>query len=464
MKTTMDYRKAILVSLPFFAITIFWQAYDTIMPQILVYHFGMNSTTLGMVMGIDNLVALIFLPLFGALSDRINSKMGRRTPLILWGTIGGAVSFVLMGLADNVQLARLAAAGIPAKFAAATTGAAKAALIGEVAAIQKGNMGTFALMMGALLLGVFLMSLFRSPAAALAADVFIRPQRSKGNAVLNILGGLAGVVFLVLNKKMASLFGGYMNLMAVSAIVMLIALAVYMLFVREPKLVKQVEEDNKRLGLTEEIDSRKGAKLAPEVMRSLIYILAVVIFVYMGYNAFSTHFAIYAIKQLGMTPSSISGPLLVRVFSVLIFAIPSAIISTKIGRKMTARIGLVILAVTVFMIYFLTPETARFLSPIFIVYGIGFAMVSVHLGPMVVELCSSADVGRYMGYYYLATTVAQIVTPALAGIFLDSFGQRTIALYSAVFMVIAFAGTFFIKHGDARPVAIKAADVLGAAD
>ncbi len=179
MSTRMDYRKAVLVSLPFFAITIFWQAYDTIMPQILVYHFGMSSMTLGLVMGIDNLVALVFLPLFGALSDRIDSRLGRRTPLILWGTIGGAVSFVLMGLADKAQLARLAAAGIPERFAAATTGAAKAALIEEVAAIQGGNAGTFALMMGALLLGVFLMSLFRSPAAALAADVFIRPQRSK---------------------------------------------------------------------------------------------------------------------------------------------------------------------------------------------------------------------------------------------------------------------------------------------
>lgn len=464
MKTTMDYKKAILVSLPFFAITIFWQAYDTIMPQILAYHFGMSSTNLGMIMGIDNLVALIFLPLFGAISDRINSKMGRRTPLILWGTIGGAVSFVLMGLADNRQLAKLIEAGIPQKLAAATTAAAKAGVIGEIRAIQAANMGIFAMMMAALLLGVFLMSLFRSPAAALAADVFIRPQRSKGNAVLNILGGLAGVAFLVLNKKLASLFGGYMKLMLLSAVVMLIALAIYMIFVRERKLVQQVEDDNKRLGLTEDIDAVKGGKLKPEVMRSMLYILAVVAVVYMGYNAFSTHFAIYAIKHLRMTPSSISGPLLVRVFSVLIFAIPSAILSTKIGRKMTIRIGLVILSATVFMIYFLTPETAKLLSPIFIVYGIGFAMVSVQLGPMVVELCSNADVGRYMGYYYLATTVAQIITPAFAGIFLDKFGQQTIALYTAVFMAIGFVVTFFIKHGDSKPINIKASEVLAGND
>ncbi len=465
MKRSMDYRKAILISLPFFAITIFWQAYDTIMPQILVYHFGMNSTTLGMIMGIDNLVALVFLPLFGALSDRVDSRLGRRTPFILWGTIGGAISFVLMGIADNHQLGRLIEAGIPQRYAAATTAAAKASLIGEIGAVRHENVGIFALMMGALLLGVFLMSLFRSPAAALAADVFIRPQRSKSNAVLNIMGGCAGVVFLVLNKRLASLFGGYMRLIALSSVIMLIGLAVYMLFVRERRLVRQVEEDNLRLGLTEDIDKKKdGGKLQPEVRRSLFYILAVVVFVYMGYNAFSTHFAVYAIKQLGMTPSSISGPLLVRVFSVLIFCIPSAIISTKIGRKKTARIGLAILSVTIVFVYFLTPETAKYLTPIFAVYGLGFALVSVHLGPMVVELCASSDVGKYMGYYYLATTIAQIVTPAFAGVFLDRLGQRTIALYTAVFMVFGFAATFFIKHGDAKPASVDAAAVLGAAD
>ncbi len=264
---------------------------------------------------------------------------------------------------------------------------------------------------------------------------------------------------------MASLFGGYSRLMAVSAAVMLVALAVYMLFVREPRLVRQVEEDSKRLGLADDPGERKpGGKLAPEVRRSLFYILATVVFVYMGYNAFSTHFAVYAIKQLGMTPSSISGPLLVRVFSVLAFCIPSAILSTRIGRKLTARIGLAILAVTIVLVYFLTPETAGLLAPIFAVYGLGFALVSVHLGPMVVELCADSDVGRYMGYYYLATTVAQIVTPAFAGVFMDGLGQRTLALYTAVFMALGFGATFFIRHGDAKPASVDAASVLGAAD
>ncbi|MBL8967562.1 MAG: MFS transporter [Spirochaetaceae bacterium] len=461
----MDYRKAILVSLPFFAITIFWQAYDTIMPQMLAYHFGLSSSVLGMIMGLDNLVALVFLPLFGVLSDRVHSRLGRRTPFILWGTIGGAVCFVLMAVADNRQLAGLVAAGIPGKYAAATDAAAKAAVLGEIGQIQRANPGNFVLMLVALLFGVFLMSLFRSPATALSADTFIRPLRSKSNAVLNIMGGIAGVVFLVLNKKMASLYGGFFTLILCSSLMMLVGLALYMLFVREPKLVKQVEEDNKRFGIeTGDDGKRVDGKLRPDVRKSLFYILAVVVFMYMGYNAFSTHFSVYAIKQLGMTPSGISGPLLIRVVSVLVFCIPSAMLSTRIGRKMTARIGLAIVCVTIASVYFLTPSTARLIGPIFAVFGFGFALVSVNMGPMVVELCSDADVGRYMGYYYLATTAAQIVTPAFAGVFIDKVGQRSLAVYSALFALLGFAATFFVKHGDSKPVGVNAADVLGGSD
>lgn len=306
------------------------------------------------------------------------------------------------------------------------------------------------------------MSLFRSPAASLSADVFIRPLRSKSNAVLNIMGGLAGIIFLVLNKKMASLYGGFFNLIAFSTLIMIIGLGFYMFFVREPRMVLEVEAENKRLGLApEEGGTQERTKLSSEARKSFVFILAVVVFMYMGYNAFSTHFAVFAIRHLGMTLSSISGPLLVRVISVLVFCIPSALIATKIGRRRTARIGLAIIAVTLFAIYFITPATIRYLTLIFVVFGFGLALVSVNMGPMVVELCSDGDVGRYMGYYYLATTVAQIVTPTFAGFFLDKVGQWTLSLYACIFMLLGFVATFFIKHGDSKPVNVDAAEVLG---
>lgn len=464
MKTSkMSYKRAILVALPFFAITIFWQAYDTLVPQMLAYHFGMNSTVRGLVMGIDNLVALIFLPLFGALSDKINSRLGRRTPLIIIGTIGGVLGFIGMTIADNIQLSKLDAAGIPEAYNSAADAGAKAAIINQAAEIMKGNIGTIVLFMIMLLIAVFLMSIFRSPATALVADLFVRPHRSKANAMLNIMGGMAGIVFLVMNAKMASVYGGFFKLIVICTVFMIIGVLVYTLTIREPKLARQVQEDNIRLGYVENTKSEKiNEKLSPEVFKSLCFILAVVAFMYMGYNATSTHFSVYAINNLGMTSAEISKPLLVRVVSVLIFCIPSAMLSSKIGRKKTTMAGLAIVAVTSIALFFVTPESNGLLTPIFLVYGMGFAFASVNVGPMVIELCSDKDTGRYMGYYYLASTIAQIITPSLGGFVMDNIAEAGLFIYTALFMMLGFITCFFIKHGDCKPVNVNAVDVLGA--
>ncbi len=466
MKTPkISYKRAVLVALPFFAITIFWQAYDTIVPQMLAYHFGMSSMMRGLIMGIDNLVALIFLPLFGALSDKSNSRLGRRTPFIIIGTIGGVLGFIGMTIADNIQLSKLDAAGIPEAYNAAADAAAKAAVINQATEIMKDNTGVIILFMITLLVAVFLMSMFRSPATALVADLFIRPHRSKANAILNIMGGLAGVVFLVLNAKLASVYGGFFKLILISTIFMIIGVLIYLLVIREPKIVKQVQEDNIRFGYVEKKETVKlNEKLSPEVFKSLCFILALVAFMYMGYNATTTHFSVYAINNLGMSSAEISKPLLVRVISVLIFCIPSAMISSKIGRRKTTMIGLAIIGITSIALYFITAETNGLLSPIFLIYGMGFAFASVNVGPMVIELCSDKDSGRYMGYYYLASTIAQIITPSLCGLVMDNIAEAGLFIYTALFMVLAFITCFFIKHGDCKPVNVKAADVLGADD
>lgn len=462
MNLKMNYKQAVLISLPFFAITMFWQAYDTIMPQILAYHYGISKTLLGALMGLDNLIALLFLPLFGALSDKINSKFGRRTPFVFWGTIGGAVSFVLLAVADNLQLAKLNAAQIPQKYAAAATGAEKEAVVQEISKLMSGNYSSLILLLAALLVGVFIMSVFRAPAVALTADTFVRPQRSTANAVLTILGGVAGVIFLVLNKSMASLFGGYGKLMILSAAAMIIAIFIYVIFVKENKLVEQMQKKSRELGLADENTAPSGAPLPKEKRISFIFIMAVVILMYMGYNGYSTHFSVYAIDYLKMTPSSLSGPLLVRVIAVLIFSIPAAILSTKIGRNLCARIGLAIAGCALFVTYFLNASTVQYLSLIFIFFAFGFTLVSVNVGPMMMELCSDGDVGKYAGYYYVGTAVAQIITPAFAGFFADTFSYQILPVYGMVFMFMGVIATYFIKHGDSEPVSTSVLEVLAA--
>lgn len=462
MKLNMNYKQAVLISLPFFAITMFWQAYDTIMPQILAYHYGISKTLLGVLMGVDNLIALLFLPLFGALSDKMNSRFGRRTPFVFLGTIGGAISFLMLAAADNMQLAKLNVAQIPQQYAAAATEIEKAAVLEKVSNLMSGDYSSLILLLAALLVGVFIMSVFRAPAVALTADTFVRPQRSAANAVLTILGGVAGVVFLVMNKGMASLFGGYGKLMILSAVTMVIAILVYVIFVKENKLVEQMQKKSRELGLADENNTPSGAPLPKEKRISFIFIMAVVILMYMGYNGYSTHFSVYAIDYLKLTPSSLSGPLLVRVIAVLVFSIPAAALSTKIGRNSCARIGLAIAGCALFVTYFLNETNVQYLSVIFIFFAFGFALVSVNVGPMMMELCSDGDVGKYAGYYYVGTAVAQIITPAFAGFFADTFTYQVLPIYGMAFMFLGVIATYFIKHGDSKVVDVSVLDALAA--
>ena len=88
----LNYQRTILVGLAFLTISAFWQMYDFYIPLILKYTFAMSDTVAGVIMSADNITALILLPLFGILSDRTKTRIGRRMPFILVGTILAALS------------------------------------------------------------------------------------------------------------------------------------------------------------------------------------------------------------------------------------------------------------------------------------------------------------------------------------------------------------------------------------
>ncbi|MBI9107798.1 MAG: MFS transporter [Spirochaetales bacterium] len=433
-KIKMNWGKAALISLPFFSITIFWQAYDYIVPLILSYHFHISTVGYSVIMSIDNIVALLFLPLFGVISDKINSKMGRRTPLILWGTIGGLFGLVAMNMADTMQLAY---------------------------SLETISVSAFVLFLIALLIAVFSMSIFRSPAAALSADCFIRPQRTKANAMLTLIGGLAGVIFAILGRALLS--RGFSITIAFVAIVMVIVTAVYMIFFRENKAIAHVQRQNAELGLTDEktqVGDNKVTKLSKPEFKSLFAILGVVALMYMGYNAFGTHYSNYLTKYL-LQDASWTTPYLLRVVLILIFAFPAAALSSKIGRRKSALIGMIIIAFSFLGLGSITSANVSFIYIWFVIYSIGFPMVSINAGPMVVELAKDRDTGRYMGYYYIAATVAQIITPTLASVFIETlgFGYGSITWYAFTFSTLGAVCCMFIKLGDAKPIMREALEL-----
>lgn len=426
-KIKMNWGRAVLISLPFFAVIIFWQAYDYIVPLILTRHFHISTMGYSFIMSIDNVVALIFLPLFGAMSDKMNGKMGRRTPLILWGTIGGIFGLVAMNFADGLQLAY---------------------------SVDVISIGSFIFFLIGLLIAVFSMSLFRAPATALTADCFIRPLRTKANAMLNLLGGLGGVTFALLGR--ALLTKGLTTTISFVIVAMIISTTIFLILFRENKTVADVQRQIRELGISDEktvVDDKALTKLTKPEFKSLLAILGVVVLMYMGYNGFSTHYSSYLTQYLE-ADASWTSPILVKIVLVLIFTFPAAALASKIGRKKTALIGLIIASISYFGLLTVTAANVSTIYIWFVIYSIGFPMVAVNMGPMVLELAKDRDSGRYMGYYYIAATLAQIVTPILASVFIDTlgFGYGSLPYYSGTFFVLAAVCCIIIKHGNVKPL------------
>ena len=99
----LNYKRTILVGFAFFLISAFWQAYDATIPVILTNKFGMSQTLSGVIMALDNILAVFMLPIFGAISDKCNSKHGKRTPFITIGTIIAAIALVSLSFVDNAS-------------------------------------------------------------------------------------------------------------------------------------------------------------------------------------------------------------------------------------------------------------------------------------------------------------------------------------------------------------------------
>ena len=458
----LNYKRTILVGFAFFLISAFWQAYDAIVPLILTNHFGLPQSASGAVMSIDNVLAVFLLPIFGALSDKVNTKIGKRTPFILGGTLVAVTAFVGLTFVDNYQLSRVVAAGIPAIEEGAAVSATEMAL-----KLTTENPLPLVGFIATLLVVLLAMATFRSPAVALMPDVTLKPLRSKGNAIINLMGTAGGILVLVLGMVFATSKNHYMQytpyVIAVVSI-MLTGLVIFLITVKEKKWAAEMEEDSIRLGLeetsTEENDDANRRKLSKSELSSLLLILASVALWYIGYNSITSKYSVYATNILGF---DFNFTLIIAQAAAIVSYIPVGMIASKIGRKKTILAGVVMLASAFFVGNFITSTTPEFIMyPVFILAGIGWATINVNSFPMVVELAKAGDVGKYTGYYYTASMSAQIVAPILSG-FLYKISMRAFFFsFGTVFVALSFITMLFVKHGDSKPEKQSALESLGA--
>ena len=454
----LNYKRVIFVGMAFFLISAFWQAYDAIIPLILTNHFGLPQTASGTVMSIDNVLAVFLLPLFGALSDKVNTRFGKRTPFIFIGSVVAMVSFVALTFIDNYQLAKVVAAGIPE---VAQAGADDELIRKLTVELTVANPAPFLGFIASLLVVLLAMSTFRSPAVALMPDVTVKPLRSKANAVINLTGTAGAMLVLALGIVFATSKNHYMQytgyVVAVVGI-MLIGLVVFLCTVKEKKWADEMAEKSVRLGLEENADEEAAntekRKLSRGEMTSLLLILASVALWYIGYNSITSKYSVYATNILGF---DFNLTLIIAQAAAIISYIPVGIIASKIGRKKTILAGIIILASAFFIGNFITPNTPELVMyPVFILAGIGWATINVNSFPMVVELAKGGDIGKYTGYYYTASMSAQIVAPILSGYLYDLIGMRRVFFaFGTIFVLFSFATMFFVKHGDSKEIVKK---------
>lgn len=420
----LNYRRTLLTGLAFMAIYSFWQTYDNIVPLILKNSFGMNEIITGAVMAADNVLALFLLPLFGTLSDKVNSKWGKRKPFIVVGSFLSVLAIIFMPIGDNTR-----------------------------------NLPLFLISTGLVLL---FMAFFRSPAVALMPDVTPRPLRSKGNAIINLTGTVGAIYALLMTGILVGdgKTPDYTALFWSVIIFMVVSILILMFTVNEKKWGEEAREAEKAhpelMEEEEEEQPQEGVKrkLSKPKKKSLIFLLLSVAFWYMAYNAVTSAFSRYATEVWQLENGGYADCLMVATVAAIISYIPLGFLASKIGRKKSILMGVVGLFIGFLYVGFFTQY--HFLINVgFVIVGISWGAINVNSFPMVVEIANDGDVGKYTGYYYVFSMAAQILTPVLSGALLQWVSYTTLFPYSCAFSIFAFLTMLMVKHGDTKPMAKK---------
>ena len=449
----LNLKRTFLIGFAFFGILLLWQVYDSWCPPLLTElfknSFGVTNERevqylVGIMMAIDNLAALILLPIFGRLSDKTHTRIGKRMPYILVGTFVCAVAFPFMPIFFHYN-----------------------------------NVAGFIAMM---VIVVIFMMMYRNPAVALMPDLTPKPLRSKANGIINIMGyigglfaTIVGIVFVLseyLGTKIDKVTGlpaehtwAYNNIWAlelpflIASVLMVISAVVLFFTVKENKVEEEIADELRRgeeMSATEDkVDDDKPMTRANKIM--LFLILGAEFFWFMADNGIGTFMSNYTIYYLGAsTASNMVNTIMGGLGSVIGFAI-GGFIAAKIGRKWTifSGLGLSLLSYIVWIIGTFTflkgaagsGDFPKIIWAIWFIKGFGMSLVHLNSFPMVVELCNSKKIGAFTGYYYAASMAAQTITPVALGslLLIESFNWGYLPVYAAVCLVISLVIFFFVK-------------------
>ena len=411
-----SYGKIFLLGLGFFGVSVIWSVYNAFVPIFLADRFDLAPAWIGFFMTLDNIAALLIQPPVGAWSDRLRTPIGRRMPFILIGAPLGAIAFGIIPMAAVLPL-----------FVACTS---------------------------TLLLSL---ALWRTPVVALMPDITPSPKRSQANGIINFMGGIGAIIAFLIGSKLYSQNPAFPFWMG-SGLVILSAVLVF-IFIKEPKEYEEAEEQPNMFESLREVwkDSDKSA----------LRLFLAIFFWFVGYNAIEAFFTLYSVNQLGLNEAD--GASILGHLSLLfvLFALVSGFVGSRVGRRVTISVGLILLVVLIGAMYVLPPETlanpltqlpvlgtVRVISLFMMVAGIAWALININSLPMVVDMVEDARIGTFTGLYYLFSTLAAIAGPNVNGLIIQLSGKNynTIMLVAPIFMACAFILMWGVRRGEAKVV------------
>ena len=420
MELKLNTKRTLFIGFSFFTILMLWQVYNYYCPMFLeellnsTFGSGNYEYLIGIIMALDNILALFMLPIFGALSDKTKTKLGKRMPYIIVGTIVSLIAFPF----------------IPFLYI-------KNTLIGV------------ALMMGLILIA---MNIYRSPSVALMPDVTPKPLRAQANAIINFVGYIGAIIGALLTMVFTKKQEDGVSLIRevtiwpflIVSFLMIVALVVLVLKIRENKIVAEMQDEmaeGEKLSETNE-KILDDAPLGKTDKRNLWLLIFSVFLWYFSFNAVETFGSLYA-KNVLKTNSWGLATSVLAVASLIAF-LPSGWLSKKIGRKYSTILGLGLMILSLTIATFVN-SFGIILILLFAVAGVGWAIINVNSYPMFVELSINKNLGKFTGYYYTASQIAQSITPIIIGSIMGWLGYRAYFPYATLFMIIALIVFSFIK-------------------
>lgn len=434
----LDWKKTFMIGFGFLGTMVIWQLYNAFVPIFLqtghpgfassgdVLGFGLNATTTGAIMGIDNLAAIFILPVIGIWSDRIRTRIGRRYPFIITAAPLAALAFILMPLAAGM-------------------------INPEFNGVITENMGPFTLFMIATAVVLLAMAILRTPIISLMPDLIPSPLRSKANGVINFMGGIGfiigafGLALLFDINPLYPFLGG--------AAILILAVGLLFLTTKEPKTEDLPHpEDHQQSEEEQAVGGLKGVSVIPKkYRRSLFSLLGAIFLLFIAYEGIGTFFTSYAINELGVSEGL--APTLFGLAGVtfILFTIPAGFIGAKYGRRKTIIAGILLFGLDILLGYFVTSATQ--IGIVLAISGIGWALINVNTLPMVIDTTEDERLlGTYTGLYYFASQVGAAFAPLMMGAVIDLFDSnfKTIFLSGPAFFVLGLIAMTLVTRGEAH--------------